>query len=80
MRTDTGAMECAPIRARAWLDDHERELDGLRADDAQALIESAGLHARVLHYPSGWTTQEQRRDRITLWLTETGTVGSIEAG
>jgi hypothetical protein len=73
-------MECPPIRAQAWLDDHGRELDGLAVADAVTLIESAGLEARVVSYPSGWMTQEQRRDRISVWLTETGEMGSIDAG
>ena len=73
-------MQCPPIRAQAWLDEHSRELDGLELEDAVALIESAGLEARVVHYPSGWATQELRRDRITLRLTRDGSLSTIEAG
>ena len=73
-------MECAPIRAQVWLDDHERDLDGLAVADAVHLIEGAGLHARVVPYLSGWMTQEQRRDRVNLRLTEAGEVGSVDAG
>lgn len=73
-------MECAPIRAQAWLDEHEGDLHGLGADDAIAFIEGAGLHARVVPSAGGWIAQEQRSDRLTLWLTETGTVASADAG
>jgi hypothetical protein len=73
-------MECPPIRAQAWLDDHERDLEGLDVESAVALIESADLHARVVPHRSGWMTQEQRRDRINLWLSASGAIGSIDAG
>lgn len=73
-------MECPPVRAQAWLDDHTRELVCLEVDDAVALIESAGLQARVVHYPGGWMTQELRHDRVNLWLTQDGSIASLDAG
>lgn len=73
-------MDCSPIRAQAWLDEHHIELVDRAIDDAVALIEGAGLHARVVRAPSGWMTQEQRRDRVNIWLTEAGEIASVDAG
>ena len=77
---DTETVECPPIRAQAWLDDHERDLDGLDVGDAVARIEDAGLHPRVVQHTGAWMTEEQRGDRVTLWLTDAGAIGSIDAG
>jgi hypothetical protein len=73
-------VECAPTRAQAWLDGHEGALGDLRVEAAVALIEKAGLHARVVPYAGGQLTPEQRRDRVNLWLTEAGELGSVDAG
>jgi hypothetical protein len=73
-------VECEPVRAQAWLDSHESDLVECPVDDAVALIESAGLEARVIRSPGGWMTQEQRRDRVNLWLTRTGEIASVDAG
>lgn len=73
-------MECAPIRAQAWLDGHESELVDRPLGEVVALIEDAGLVARVIPLRSGWLTQEQHRDRVNLRLTAAGEIGSIDAG
>jgi hypothetical protein len=73
-------MECAPIHAQAWLDSHESDLVDRSVSDAVALIEIAGLRARVVTFPGGGMTQEQQRDRVNLWLTEAGEISSIDAG
>jgi hypothetical protein len=73
-------VECPPTRAQAWLDDHERDLEGLAAEEAAAMVEGAGLHVRVLQRSGGWLPQELRDDRITLRLDERGGVQSSEAG
>ncbi|GAA2752959.1 hypothetical protein [Amnibacterium kyonggiense] len=73
-------MECPPIRAEAWLEEHEADLIGLEEADAVALVEGAGLHARVIAPGPGWMTQEQRRDRIDLWRSAEGPIASASAG
>jgi hypothetical protein len=73
-------MECAPIRAQVWLDAHERDFGDLRIAEAVALVERAGLEARVLSSSGSWMTQEQRDDRVNLWATEAGEVRSVDAG
>jgi hypothetical protein len=73
-------MECAPTRAQAWLDGNEDALGGLPIGQVVALIERAGLEARVLPYAGGLLTAEQRGDRVNLWLTEAGEMGAVDAG
>ena len=73
-------MNDARIQAQIWLDAHRGDLDGLSVDAAVALIERAGLQARVITPSTGWLTQEQRRDRVNLRLTASGDVRSIDAG
>lgn len=73
-------MDCAPIRAQAWLDVHERDFGDLHLDAAVALVEAAGLQARVLPASSGWSAQEQQPDRVNLRLTRAGDLGSVDAG
>jgi hypothetical protein len=73
-------VECAPIRAQAWLDEHEHVLGALTVEDAVTVIEDAGLQARVLRSSGGWMTQEQHRDRVNLRLTDTGQIAAIDAG
>jgi hypothetical protein len=73
-------VECAPIRAQAWLDQHEHALGELRLGQVVAMIERAGLDARVVPYASGTMAAEQHRDRVTVWLTEAGEVGAVDAG
>jgi hypothetical protein len=80
VRADTGGVECAPIRAQAWLDVHERDFGDLHVEAAVELIERAGLSARVVPYASGRTTEEQRSDRVSVWLAEDGAVRSVDAG
>jgi hypothetical protein len=77
---DTCPMDCAPIRAQVWLDAHERDFGGLRIPEAVALIERAGLEARVVSASGSGMAQEQRGDRVTVWATRAGEVGSVDAG
>lgn len=73
-------MECAPIRAQAWLDTADLDFGGLRLDAVVALIERAGLSPRVVPYAGGSSAEEQRADRVTLRLTEAGELAAVEAG
>lgn len=73
-------MECAPVRAQVWLDAHEAELGALPVPDAVARIEAAGLRARVVPYSGGRDAEEQRGDRVRIWLTEAGQVSAVDAG
>ena len=73
-------MECAPVRAQAWLDAHDLDFSALRLEAVVAMVEQAGLHARVLPYASGGSDEEQRGDQVNLWLTRSGELGAVDAG
>jgi hypothetical protein len=73
-------VECAPIRAQAWLDSHGSEFLDREVGEAVALIERAGLEARVVRFPGGWMTQEQQRDRVNIRLDEAGEIATVDAG
>ena len=73
-------MECAPIRAQAWLDLHEGELGALPVDAAVATVERAGLRARVVPYASGGIAEEQRADRVNLRLGADRALVAVDAG
>jgi len=73
-------VECAPVRAQAWLDAHELDFGDLRLETVVAMVEDAGLHARVLPYAGGRADEEQRGDQVNLWLTRSGELGAVDAG
>jgi hypothetical protein len=77
---ETGVMECAPIRAQAWLDRNEGDLGGLPLAAVVDLVERAGLEARVVEYATGGAAQEQQADRVNLRLTADGALGAVDAG
>lgn len=73
-------MECAPVRAQAWLDAHDLDFGDLRLESVVAMVEDAGLHARVRPYAAGRADEEQRGDQVNLWLTRSGELGAVDAG
>ena len=73
-------MECAPVRAQAWLDAHDLDFGDLRIETVVAMVERAGLRARVLPYAAGRADEEQRGDQVNLWLTRSGELGAVDAG
>lgn len=72
-------MDAAARSAQDWLDTHAEDLTGRGADEAVAVVEGAGLSARVVPHGPTWMTQELRHDRINLWLDEQGLVRAISA-
>ena len=80
MRPHTGWMECPPVLAQVWLDEHEEDLGGVSVDAAVALVEGAGLRAHVVPYASRSAAAEQRHDRVNLRLTAAGELAAVDAG
>ena len=73
-------MECAPVRAQAWLDAHDLDLGALPLDSVVALIERAGLRACVVPYGAERTSTEQHGDRLNLRLTAAGELAAMDGG
>lgn len=73
-------MECAPVRAQAWLDAHDLDFGDLRLEAVVDLVEQAGLRARVVPYAAGGPDEELRGDRVNLRLTRSGELGAVDAG
>jgi hypothetical protein len=73
-------MECAPVRAQAWLDAQDLDFGAIRLEAVVALVERAGLHARIVPYGTARTSAEQHGDQLNLRLTPAGELAAIDAG